>query len=91
MTRRRVRLWFLAIAVALSILCVPTGMIAGSVEMSGAACGPHDLSCFSMQEVEWWANGFFGFMSCVVLSILTLAVELVIAIVRRTSGRPTAG
>jgi hypothetical protein len=91
LTRRRVRLWFLPIAVAVSILCVPAGMIAGSAQMSGSTCGPHDLSCFSMQEVDWWFNGLLGFVACGVLAILTLAVELVMAFIRHTSEGPTAG
>jgi hypothetical protein len=90
LTGRRVRLWFLPIAVALSILCVPAGMIAGSAQTSGASCGPNEL-CFSMHEVDWWFNGLFGFVTCAVLAILTLVVELVMTIVRRTSDGPTAG
>jgi hypothetical protein len=85
LTRRRIRLWFLAVAVALSILCVPAGMVAGTAQMSGATCGPGDSSCFSIDEVDWWLNGLFGFLTCALLGFLTVAVESVMAVVRRTS------
>jgi hypothetical protein len=83
MARHRVRVWFLAVGVAVSILCVPAGIIAGGIQMHGATCGPQDLSCFSMQPVYWWLNGFYGLVSCLVLTVLTVLIEAVLALIRR--------
>lgn len=78
----RVRVWFLAIGVAVSILCIPAGFIVARLAADGGTCGPGDL-CFSLQPVHWWLNGFFGLVSCLVLAVLTALIEAVVALVRR--------
>jgi hypothetical protein len=78
----RVRVWFLAIGVAVSILCIPAGFIAARPAADGGTCGPGDL-CFSLQPVHWWRNGFFGLVSCLVLAVLTVLIGAVLALVRR--------
>jgi hypothetical protein len=87
LTRRRVRPWFFALAIVLALLCFPAGSIAGHAETSGEDCTPDNL-CFSIQEVHWWFNGMYGLLTCGVLVVLTLGVELVLAIVRRRSKTP---
>jgi hypothetical protein len=82
MSGRRVRFWFLAGGTSVSVLCIPVGIIAGKVEMSGTTCKPQDL-CFSMQQV-YRADGVFGLVTCFALVALALAIESVVALVRRT-------
>jgi hypothetical protein len=38
-----------------------------------------------MDEVGWWINGMLGLVTCAVLGVLTLVVDLVLTVVR---GRP---
>jgi hypothetical protein len=80
---RRLRLWFLPAAGALSILCFPAGLIASETQLSGAGCGARSRGCFSTDAVHWWLNGLHGLLTCGALVIVTLAIELVLRILRR--------
>jgi len=80
---RHARFWFFVVGTVLSIMCVPAGIIAGNVEMSGVTCRPQDL-CFSIWEVHWWLNASFGLVTCLVLIGFTLTIESVRALARRT-------
>jgi hypothetical protein len=83
MAGRHIRFWFFVAGAALSILCIPAGIIASKVEMSSETCsGQHP--CFSIQEVYWWFNGLLGLVTCFALVALTLTVESVLGLVRRT-------
>jgi hypothetical protein len=76
MAGRRVRFWFFIAGFAVSIVCIPAGMIAAKMELSGTTCNADDL-CFSMREVYWWVNGLYGLVTCFALVMLTLTIESV--------------
>lgn len=79
--RRRVPTWFFAAGVLLAILCIPAGMFAGKAQLAGSDCTPDNL-CFSSDEVDWWANGLFGFLGTGVLAFVTLVVTAVATLLR---------
>lgn len=80
-TRRRVPLWFFGAGLVLAILCVPAGIVAAHVELRGRYCSPENL-CFSGYQIIWWCNGFFGFLTVVVLGIATPFVTAVMETIR---------
>lgn len=80
-TRRRVTLWFFGAGLLLAILCVPAGMLAARAELNGTYCSPDNL-CFSMNEILWWCNGIFGFLTTAVLGLATPVLTAVVTVVR---------
>ena len=95
---RSVRFRFFAAAIAVSILCFVIGAFAGASGSSGSSCEAYrQKDCGGLagglgseSMISWWVNGLLGFVTCGVLAILTLVVELLLALLRRAPDHPAA-
>ncbi|MFD6530654.1 hypothetical protein [Streptomyces sp. NPDC060184] len=83
---RRLRWIGLAVATAVSVVCAVIGQ-----DAMGPRTDPHTLGCSSALEctdlrpVFVLASGLLGFVSCLVLAVLTLVVETVVRARRKAS------
>ena len=83
--RRQLRLWFFPVAAALSVVCF--AIFLGSNE----PCTPQDayMCRFDIAGWEWATRGLLGIVTTFVLGVVTITVEIGLALRRRTSP-PTA-
>lgn len=73
-TSRRARLWFLVVAPALAVLCLPLGSAIGWLG-TALVCPVNHPECSGSAGVAVWVNGVLAFPVAVLLGLLTLLVE----------------
>jgi hypothetical protein len=85
---RRTQWVLLSAAAVVSVLCVIAGAISKGPPATpqSVSCSPA-FACMDPHPIYWIATGLIGVVCCVALMILTVLVEVVFTVGRRTSTR----
>ena len=76
---RGLRWGLLTVATVLSILCFPLALLMPATPVSPSSnCRPV-VECTSLSPLYWGMAGLIGFVCCIALSILTLAIDAIMA------------
>ena len=76
---RALRWGLLTATTVLSILCFPIELLIPVTPVSPSSTCRAAVECMSQTPLYWVINGLTGFVCCIVLSILTLAIETIVA------------
>ncbi|MBT8226914.1 MAG: hypothetical protein HKP61_10760 [Dactylosporangium sp.] len=79
---RRARMWFVGLAPVVAILCLPAGALVGQRERA-LVCAPGQPECSGGHAVDVLLNGFAGLPVAVGLAVVTIGVELFLALRHR--------